>query len=65
MTPATTTMSVVAVAAMLAPSVAYVPRERRGGGWVDRRGTKRKRHGKVAVNRARAKAARAARRAER
>lgn len=64
MTPATTTMSVVAVAAMLASSVTYVPRERRGG-WVDRRGTKRKRHGKVAVNRARAKAARAARRAER
>lgn len=64
MTPASTTMSVAAIAAMLAPSVTYVPRERRGA-WTDRRGTKRKRHGQVAVNRAKAKAARAARSASR
>lgn len=50
------TLAMASLAATLS-----VPMETRESLWVDRRGTKRKRHGKVAERRAKSKAARAAR----
>lgn len=59
MTPATSALALAGIVAALS-----VPMERDpacSSSWVDRRGTKRKRHGKTARNRSAAKAARAVR----
>lgn len=57
----TTATPITFVLGSIASSLALPMEPARSSSWVDGRGTKRKRHGKVARNRSTAKAARAAR----